>query len=129
MKVERLRRANELLKAALERETSVRGQFLDQVCEGDEELRGEVESLLAAHSRAGRVIEHSPAEDITWLFDTDSQVIIDQSLGRYKILSLLGTGGMGQVYRALDTTLGREAAVKVLPYRARSHHRRSSNRV
>ncbi len=116
MKVERWRQVDELLDAALERDDSERSDFLKQACAGDEELRREVESLLAAHLEAGGFIEQAPREVLTQLFDRDQfQSLEGQFLGRYKILSLLGVGGMGHVYRARDDTLGREVAIKLLP--------------
>ena len=116
MNDERWRQVDELLEAALELEASERGDFLKRACRGDEDLRREVESLLAAHLKAGSFIEASPAEDMTRLFDRDQvQSIVGKSLSRYKILSLIGTGGMGEVYLAEDTSLGRRVAIKLLP--------------
>ena len=73
MKVDRWRQIDELLEAALEMETSERASFLEQSCQGDDELRREVESLLAAHLSAGSFIEASPAEELTRLFDRDQR--------------------------------------------------------
>src|SRR5258705_438973 len=110
------RQIDELLEAALELEASERSDFLKRACGGDEDLRREVESLLAAHLKAGSFIEASPAEDMPRLFDRDQvQSIVGKSLSRYKILSLIGTGGMGEVYLAEDTSLGRRVAIKLLP--------------
>ncbi|HXI90170.1 MAG TPA: protein kinase, partial [Blastocatellia bacterium] len=115
MKVERWQQVDELLDAALERDASERGDFLKRACAGDEELLREVESLLGAHLKAGSFIEESPAEELTRLFGGhQSQSFVGQSLGRYKILSLLGAGGMGEVYLAEDTSLGRRVAIKLL---------------
>ncbi|HEX8293891.1 MAG TPA: hypothetical protein VF570_19150, partial [Pyrinomonadaceae bacterium] len=63
MRAERFRRIDELLDAALERGAGERDAFLDSACAGDEELRSEVESLLAAHARAEDFIE-SPAMEV-----------------------------------------------------------------
>ena len=91
MNVERWQQVDKLLDAALERDASERSDFLKGACEGDEELRREVESLLAAHLQAGSFIEDAPAEDLTLLLDGDQfRPIVGQSLGRYTILSLLG---------------------------------------
>lgn len=71
MKVERWRQVDQLLDAVLEREASERSDFLKQACEGDEELRREVESLLAAQLEAGSFIEEAPAEELTQIFERD----------------------------------------------------------
>jgi non-specific serine/threonine protein kinase/serine/threonine-protein kinase len=105
----------ELVESALERAASEWPQFLAESCAGDEALRSEVESLLRHQERARDFIE-APAFQLAadLLADTDGELKVGQNLGGYEVLSLLGEGGMGEVYCARDTELGRDVAVKLV---------------
>lgn len=116
MTPERWKKIEELYHAALERNASLRADYLQQVCAGDDALRSEVESLLAQDSREQFL--QSPAAGVAGKIVAVEQrpsSLVGQQLGFYKILSALGAGGTGEVYQARDTKLGREVAIKVLP--------------
>jgi serine/threonine-protein kinase len=93
-----------------------RAAFVRTACEGDESLRRELESLLA-YSNAAPEFMATPALDVAAVVipAAPSASLIGRRLGSYEIASLLGAGGMGEVYRARDLTLGRDVAIKVLP--------------
>jgi len=116
MSPERWQQASRILEIALERNPEQRAAYLDEVCANDDELRREVESLLLASAQAGSLLD-SPAMAIAApLFVNDSvKTVVGQSIGHYEIITTLGTGGMGEVYLARDTRLGRRIALKLLP--------------
>jgi serine/threonine-protein kinase len=119
----RWRQVDQLLDAAIEREPEDRASFLAEACAGDEALRREVESLLAAHEQAGSFIEAPPAEVAAELVGQEhTRSMVGLTLGHYRLDSLIGAGGMGEVYRARDLRLDRDVAVKLLPEHLANDH-------
>jgi Tol biopolymer transport system component len=116
MKPERWKQVDELLEAALERPATERSSFLDRACAGDDELRRELESLLDSDGQAEAFMESPLAGMAADLFtDNQSKPGVGQRLAHYMIIASIGAGGMGEVYLARDTRLGRKVAIKVLP--------------
>jgi serine/threonine-protein kinase len=116
MTPERWQRIKTLLQSALEREPVERAAFLNQECAGDISLQNEVESLIASYQQASGFME-SPAFEVMadMLVDEPPESVVGRTLGHYQILDRLAAGGMGEIYLAEDTHLGRKVALKMLP--------------
>jgi serine/threonine protein kinase len=113
---DRWRRVEELYHAARARDASQRARFLADACAGDEALRREIESLLAQPASAEGFLER-PAIAVAAqvVDDLGVSVLTGRRIGTYQVQARIGAGGMGEVYRARDTRLGRDVAIKILP--------------
>src|SRR5262245_48532440 len=103
MNPERWQQIDELLQAALARASDERPAFLAQACEGDEQLRNELESLIVSHRQAEDFLEAPLAQVVAELLAKDRPSLIHgQMVGSYEIVGLLAAGAMGEVYLAQD---------------------------
>jgi serine/threonine-protein kinase len=112
MKPERWKQIEDLYQAAIEKESNRRVAFLHSACGDDTDLLREVESLLATRGQG-----QWPAQETAAVVTPPppGPTLVGQQLGHCQVLSLLGKGGMGEVYLARDTQLDRTVALKVLP--------------
>jgi eukaryotic-like serine/threonine-protein kinase len=111
---ERWRLVNDIFHLALDGPAGERSVVVGTACAGDEDLRREVERLLSAHEAAGSFIERAVITLPSGIGLARAGAMSGRRLGHYQLDALLGIGGMGQVYRALDTQLGRTVAIKLV---------------
>ncbi len=128
MTADRWQKIKELFSAAQGQPEDERAELLTRACGGDAELRSEVEKLLGSHVEDS-FLEHSATKDlgelISFEFSDAADVLVSMDApqrlepgatlnDRYQIIRLLGRGGMGEVYLAIDSRINRNVAVKLL---------------
>jgi serine/threonine protein kinase/Tfp pilus assembly protein PilF len=117
----RWQRIEDIYQGAQERSPDELDQWLSATCAGDEELRREVERLLAADAQASGFLDkpalqmEARALAVAQLTEAGAEALVGRQFSHYQVLSRLGAGGMGEVYLARDLALERQVAIKVLP--------------
>lgn len=106
----------EIFHGALERPPGERESYIDSACGSDKETRREVSQLISAHVATGEFLA-VPAFDVaakSLTYSSRKNLSQGESIRHYKVIRAIGTGGMGEVYLAEDTRLGRKVAIKLL---------------
>jgi len=126
MDTSRLRKIEDLYHAALALPPAEREAFIKKCCGNDDDLRHETESLLAVQISSNNFFEQPPLSLAAEMFsEREKQTnLAGREISHYKIIRLLGAGGMGEVYLAEDLKLHRQIALKVLTSQFESDGRR-----
>ena len=115
MNLARWHQIETLYNRALEMDGAQRTAFLREACVGDLDLQRDIEELFAEESQAGSFLEEPALKEFAGEFAAHAAPWAGRRIGNYQFVSMIGAGGMGEVYRARDTRLEREVAIKILP--------------